>query len=140
MSLTEYIILFVLVAILGAGLPGPGDAALIAAGTLAGEGKLNVWIVLAVVAKREVDADERDPELDGPVGMRVGHQRPQPQGLGEFPAGRRDVSAVQGGTGLHLTGQGGSVGVLDPALAQMSSCAAGQDPRLVSLVACHRHQ
>ena len=34
MSLTEYIILFVLVAILGAGLPGPGDAALIAAGTL----------------------------------------------------------------------------------------------------------
>jgi len=44
----EYVILFVLVAILGAGLPGPGDAALIAAGTLAGEGRLNVWIVLAV--------------------------------------------------------------------------------------------
>jgi membrane protein DedA with SNARE-associated domain len=50
MSPTEYIILFVLVAILGAGLPGPGDAALIAAGTLAGEGKLNVWIVLAVAS------------------------------------------------------------------------------------------
>ena len=32
---------------MGAGLPGPGDAALIAAGTLAGEGKLNVGIVLA---------------------------------------------------------------------------------------------
>ena len=48
MSLSEYIILFVLVAIMGAGLPGPGDASLIAAGTLAGEGKLNVWIVLAV--------------------------------------------------------------------------------------------
>jgi membrane protein DedA with SNARE-associated domain len=48
MSLSEYIIMFVLVAIMGAGLPGPGDAALIAAGTLAGEGKLNVWIVLAV--------------------------------------------------------------------------------------------
>ena len=31
----------------GAGLPGPGDAALIAAGTLAGEGKLNVGVVLA---------------------------------------------------------------------------------------------
>jgi membrane protein DedA with SNARE-associated domain len=44
----EYAVLFVLVAILGAGLPGPGDAALIAAGTLAGEGRLNVWIVLAV--------------------------------------------------------------------------------------------
>jgi membrane protein DedA with SNARE-associated domain len=47
MSLSEYIIMFALVAIMGAGLPGPGDAALIAAGTLAGEGKLNVWIVLA---------------------------------------------------------------------------------------------
>jgi membrane protein DedA with SNARE-associated domain len=48
MSAAEYVILFVFVAILGAGLPGPGDASLIAAGTLAGEGKLNVWIVLAV--------------------------------------------------------------------------------------------
>jgi membrane protein DedA with SNARE-associated domain len=46
MTLSEYIIMFVLVAILGAGLPGPGDASLIAAGTLAGEGKLNIWIVL----------------------------------------------------------------------------------------------
>ncbi len=48
MSAAEYVILFVFVAILGAGLPGPGDASLIAAGTLAGEGKLNVWIVLAL--------------------------------------------------------------------------------------------
>jgi membrane protein DedA with SNARE-associated domain len=47
MSVAEYVIMFALVAIMGAGLPGPGDAALIAAGTLAGEGKLNVWIVLA---------------------------------------------------------------------------------------------
>ena len=47
MNLSEYIVLFVLVAVMGAGLPGPGDASLIAAGTLAGEGKLNVWIVLA---------------------------------------------------------------------------------------------
>ena len=46
MNLSEYIIMFALVAIMGAGLPGPGDAALIAAGTLAGEGKLNVWTVL----------------------------------------------------------------------------------------------
>jgi len=46
-SLSEYLVLFVLVAIMGAGLPGPGDASLIAAGTLAGEGKLNIWIVLA---------------------------------------------------------------------------------------------
>jgi membrane protein DedA with SNARE-associated domain len=44
---TEYVALFVLVALMGAGLPGPGDAALMAAGTLAGEGKLNVAIVLA---------------------------------------------------------------------------------------------
>ncbi|HET9969775.1 MAG TPA: DedA family protein [Streptosporangiaceae bacterium] len=50
MSLSEYIGLFVLVAIMGAGVPGPGDAALIAAGTLAGEGKLNVAIVLATAA------------------------------------------------------------------------------------------
>ena len=47
MSLAEYLVLFVLVAIMGAGIPGPGDASLIAAGTLAGEGKLNVGIVLA---------------------------------------------------------------------------------------------
>jgi len=48
MSLAEYIIMFVFVAILGFGLPGLGDASLIAAGTLAGEGRLNVWIVLAL--------------------------------------------------------------------------------------------
>jgi membrane-associated protein len=50
--LSEYIVLFVLVAIMGAGLPGPGDASLIAAGTLAGEGRLSIWIVLetAIVA------------------------------------------------------------------------------------------
>jgi membrane protein DedA with SNARE-associated domain len=48
MTVTEYIVLFALVAIMGAGLPGPGDASLIAAGTLAGEGRLNVGIVLAI--------------------------------------------------------------------------------------------
>jgi membrane protein DedA with SNARE-associated domain len=48
MMLAEYIVLFVLVATTGAGLPGPGDASLIAAGTLAGEGRLNVGIVLTV--------------------------------------------------------------------------------------------
>ena len=47
MNLSEYLVLFVFVAIMGAGLPGPGDASLIAAGALAGEGKLNIWIVLA---------------------------------------------------------------------------------------------
>jgi membrane protein DedA with SNARE-associated domain len=47
MNLSEYIVLFVFVAIMGAGVPGLGDAALIGAGTLAGEGKLNVWAVLA---------------------------------------------------------------------------------------------
>src|SRR5262249_4433477 len=45
MSLAEYGIMFVLVAIMGAGIPGPGDASLIAAGALAGEGKLNIWVV-----------------------------------------------------------------------------------------------
>jgi membrane protein DedA with SNARE-associated domain len=48
MSLSEYILMFALVAVMGAGLPGPGDASLIAAGCLAGEGKLNVWMVLAL--------------------------------------------------------------------------------------------
>ena len=46
MSVSEYVVMFVCVVALGAGLPGPGDACLIAAGTLAGEGKLNVWVVL----------------------------------------------------------------------------------------------
>jgi len=46
-SMSEYAVMFVLVAIMGAGIPGPGDASLIAAGALAGEGKLNIWIVLA---------------------------------------------------------------------------------------------
>jgi membrane protein DedA with SNARE-associated domain len=47
MSLAEYVVMFVMVAIMGAGIPGPGDASLIAAGTLAGEGRLNIWVVLA---------------------------------------------------------------------------------------------
>ncbi len=45
-SLAEYIIFFVLVMSTGAGVPGPGDAAMIAAGTLAGEGGLNIGVVL----------------------------------------------------------------------------------------------
>src|SRR5262245_18416835 len=47
MSLSEYAVMFVLVTIMGAGIPGPRDASLFAAGALAGEGKLNIWIVLA---------------------------------------------------------------------------------------------
>jgi membrane protein DedA with SNARE-associated domain len=47
MSLLEYIGLFVLVVTMGAGVPALGDAALIAAGTLAGEGRLNEGIVIA---------------------------------------------------------------------------------------------
>jgi membrane-associated protein len=50
MSLSEYAVMFVLVVVLGAGIPGPGDASLIAAGALAGDGKLNIWIVLATAA------------------------------------------------------------------------------------------
>ncbi len=46
----DYIGLFVLVAIMGAGIPGPGDAALIAAGTLAGQGHLSLTLVLVVAA------------------------------------------------------------------------------------------
>lgn len=46
MELAEYIIFFVLVVSTGAGIPGPGDAAMIAAGTLAGEGRLNIGVVV----------------------------------------------------------------------------------------------
>jgi membrane protein DedA with SNARE-associated domain len=46
MELTEYILLFVLVVTTGAGIPGLGDAAMIAAGTLAGEGRLNIGVVV----------------------------------------------------------------------------------------------
>ena len=46
MELSEYAIMFVFVAIMGAGIPGLGDASLIAAGALAGDGKLNIWVVL----------------------------------------------------------------------------------------------
>ena len=48
MSLAEYIIMFVFVTTMGFGLPALGDASLIAAGTLAGEGRLNLWIVLGL--------------------------------------------------------------------------------------------
>jgi membrane protein DedA with SNARE-associated domain len=48
MSLSEYIIMFVFVTTMGFGLPALGDASLIAAGTLAGEGRLNLWIVLGL--------------------------------------------------------------------------------------------
>ncbi len=47
MTLAEYLGLFVVVITKGGGLPALGDAALIAAGTLAGEGRLNVLIVAA---------------------------------------------------------------------------------------------
>ncbi len=46
-DLPEYIVLFALVVIMGVGLPVLGDASLIAAGTLAGEGRLNIGVVLA---------------------------------------------------------------------------------------------
>lgn len=48
MSLAEYIIMFVCVTTMGFGVPALGDASLIAAGTLAGEGRLNLWIVLGL--------------------------------------------------------------------------------------------
>src|SRR5215813_11558373 len=48
MMLAEYIGLFVLVVTMGIGVPALGDAALIAAGALAGEGRLDVGIVAAI--------------------------------------------------------------------------------------------
>jgi membrane protein DedA with SNARE-associated domain len=46
MNVTEYVVLFALVVTMGVGLPVLGDASLIAAGTLAGEGRLNIGVVL----------------------------------------------------------------------------------------------
>ena len=46
MSLAGYIVLLALVVTMGIGLPALGDASLIAAGTLAGEGRLNIGVVL----------------------------------------------------------------------------------------------
>ena len=48
MMLVEYIGLFILVVTMGVGVPALGDAALIAAATLAGEGRLHVGIVIAI--------------------------------------------------------------------------------------------
>jgi membrane protein DedA with SNARE-associated domain len=48
MSVLEYVLLFALVVTMGIGVPALGDASLIAAGTLAGEGRLNVFVVLAI--------------------------------------------------------------------------------------------
>lgn len=48
MNVIEYIILFLLVVSTGAGIPGPGDAAMIAAGTLAGEGRLKIGVVVVL--------------------------------------------------------------------------------------------
>lgn len=50
MSPVEYGLVFLLVAVLGMGIPGPGDASLIAAGTAAGEGRLNIWVAIGVAA------------------------------------------------------------------------------------------
>jgi membrane protein DedA with SNARE-associated domain len=48
MMLVEYIGLFILVVTMGVGVPALGDAALIAAATLAGEGRLHVGIVISI--------------------------------------------------------------------------------------------
>ena len=87
MQLSEYIVLFLFVAILGAGIPGPGDAALIAAGTLAGEGKLNVWIVLVTAMVAWM--------LGSVVGFQVGWHggRPLLDHPGRLENGRRKLLA-----------------------------------------------
>lgn len=65
MIAAEYATVFLLVALMGAGLPGPGDASLIAAGTAAGEGRLSFAIVLAVAAAAWM--------LGSVIGYRIGH-------------------------------------------------------------------
>lgn len=50
MNPLDYVVVFLLVAVLGMGIPGPGDASLIAAGTAAGEGRLNIWVAVGIGA------------------------------------------------------------------------------------------
>jgi membrane protein DedA with SNARE-associated domain len=83
MTPAEYIVLFVLVAIMGAGLPGLGDAALIAAGTLAGEGRLKVGVVLATAMAAWM--------LGSVAGYEIG-ARSSPSGWGSGPPTRSGVS------------------------------------------------
>jgi hypothetical protein len=74
MQLTEYVILFVLVVTTGAGIPGPGDASMIAAGTLAGEGLL--W---AIYTRGRADDRSKDA-ADG--AQRRGDGGGEPDALG----------------------------------------------------------
>jgi membrane protein DedA with SNARE-associated domain len=67
MTGAEYVVLFVCVTIMEFGIPGPGDASLLAAGTLAGEGRLNVGIVFVVSVGR----------VDGRFGHRVRGRAPR---------------------------------------------------------------
>ncbi|MDA8284717.1 MAG: DedA family protein [Actinomycetota bacterium] len=66
MTVAEYVGVFVLVAVMGAGLPGPGDAALIAGGTAAGEGRLNLGFLLVVAAGAWM--------LGSAIGYEIGHR------------------------------------------------------------------
>jgi hypothetical protein len=92
------------------------------------------------VSKREVNAGQLDPGVDG-EGKRVGQQRPQVLGTEEFPARRRDISAVHGYAGLRRADKGRGVAFLDPghgpgpyqrttkALARkLQDCLAGATP------------
>ena len=85
-----------------------------------------------------MDAGKFDPGLNCDAGARVGQQRPEPLSREEFLAGRRDVSPVQGGTGLHRAQRG--VTVLFAGPAQDRACSAGKALGLAPLVTCHRHR
>lgn len=63
--LVEYVTVFALVAVMGAGIPGPGDASLLAAGTAAGEGRLSFAVVLAVATVAWM--------LGSVIGYEIGH-------------------------------------------------------------------
>lgn len=67
MEAAEYLTLFLLVGVMGAGLPGPGDAALIAAGTAAGEGRVSVILTLAVAMAAWM--------IGSVIGFAIGHRQ-----------------------------------------------------------------
>ena len=65
---------------------------------------------------------------------------PHPLGTDKFPASRRDISPVPGGTGAHCADQGRHEALLDPRPPQNGACSLGKDLGLAPFATCHRHQ
>ena len=84
---TAYLVLFGLIAVESAGVPVPGETALIAAGILASRGDLDVALVIAVAASAAIIGDNFG-YLIGRTGGRRLLERP-----GRFERHRREILA-----------------------------------------------